>query len=285
MDQQQLKERLEDRAADVPVGAPPIDAMRAAVRRRRGRTAVLAAAAAVAVIAAGSVGWQLADRDSQTPVVTDPPVVTDVPPEGFRYVGIGRAVIAVPNAWGTNETECGTPQSDTVIVDVGAICLALVPRPDGVESIEVRPPYETMDIGGWTPFEIAGQPALRAPDSDRGDFGSNQFAQGTVYLPEQDAMFVVESSSPDGAAIVDRLLDGIDVLAEHVTVPGFQDLAAERGPDSMAERYEHRLERAGLTIEVVQEPSQLPEGTVLETTPAVGTVVAPGARIRVTVSG
>ena len=105
MDEQQLIDRLDAHVADVAVGPPPIEEMRTAVRRRRGRTAVLAAAAAVAVVAAGSLAWQLADGDHEAPLVaSDPPADPDTPPAGHRYVGIGSAVIAVPEAWSTNET-------------------------------------------------------------------------------------------------------------------------------------------------------------------------------------
>src|SRR6478735_1435860 len=120
MDQQQLSNRLEDRVADVPVGAPPIDAMRAAVRRRRNRMTVVGAAAAA-------------------------------------------AVIAVPESWGTNDTKCGTPQEDTVVIDQGYICQALIPRPVNVESVTVRWSDAPEGSEDWTEFEVDGFPALRSP--------------------------------------------------------------------------------------------------------------------------
>lgn len=293
MDQQQLSNRLEERVADVPVGAPPIDAMRSAVRRRRGRMAVLGAAAAVAVIAAGGVAWQQVDDPApQPPAASDPPADPDAPPEGYRYVGIGTAVIAVPEDWGTNDTKCGTPQEDTVLIDEGAICMALFPRPAKVESVQISwsPMPEHSDL--WAPFELDGEEALRSPELSTSSLGEAP-AMGTtetsasVYLPSQEVLFTAASSSEDASALVDELLSSVTILDDHTAVPGFQEIAFRRGPTPappMIETYTTMLERLGLAVEVVTEQSDFDQGTVLATDPAVGSVVAPGDTVRVTVA-
>lgn len=279
MDEQQLIDRLEERVADVPVGVVPIDAMRTTARRRRGRLAVLAAAAAVAVISAGAVAWQTIDTDPATPVATDPPADPDAPPAGHRYVGIGSAVIAVPEDWGTNETECGTPVEDTVMIDVGMTCLALIPRPADVESVEVRPLYPEENVAGWTEDEIDGEQALWSPVLvDRG------IASGSIYLPKQGVVFVAQSSSAQPKAVVSDLLAGVTILEEHFTVPGYQHLAYDEDPASAVETYTEGLRQLGLAVGVVEEASELESGTVIATEPAVGSVVAPGDTVRVTVA-
>lgn len=254
----QLNALLEERVADVPVGAPPIDAMRAAVRRRRTRMTVLGAAAAVVVIAAGGVAWQqVGEADPQLPVASDPLADPDAPPEGYRYVGIGTAVIAVPEAWGTNEIQCGTPQKDTVVIDQGVTCLALVSRPADVESVRVA-----RALGGLPP--------------DVGEVTTaDGIASGSVIL--DGVLFTAESSSVDGTAIVEDLLAGVATLEDHVTVPGFALLEQDA--------YVAQLQELGLAAEVVVENRRAGKGFVLATDPAVGSVVAPGDTVTVTVSG
>ena len=277
----QLSTLLEKRVADVPVGPPPIDAMRAAVRRRRNRTAVLASAAAVVVIAAGAVGWQAAgfDPDLRPPVASEPPTNPDVPPAGHRFVGVGAAVIAVPESWGTNETECGTPQADTVVIDQGAICAADVPRPASVDSIEARAPLDGEDFSGWTEGEVDGAAVLRSPVESEGGVTT-----AAAYVPAQAAVFVAESSSADAAEVVNDLLAGIAILQEHATVPVFNDLSYDLDPRPAVDSYAERLRELGLAVEVVRENSPMSSGDVLAADPAVGSVVASGDTVTVTVA-
>ncbi len=282
MDQQQLIDRLEQHAAEVPVGPPPLALMRSRARRRRqGRAAVLASAAVVAAVGVGVAwpgGW--GDTGSRTPVATDPAPAIDAPPDGYRYVGIGDVVAAVPESWGTNDVECGTPVKDTVVIDQGVTCLMLVERPADVDSLTVRSSLDVGDTSGWTEIEVAGEPALRSPATVDGDL-----TRETVLVPSAETLFVAESSSADGKAVVDALLDGLTLLRDHTTVPGFQDLAFRRGGDSMADGYADRLTRLGLAAEIVtRDGGGLAAGTVTETAPAVGSVVAPGDTIRVFVA-
>ena len=50
-------------------------------------------------------------------------------PEGTRWVGLGRVVVAVPEWWSTGETECLTPVETTVYFDSGAIADCAIPTP------------------------------------------------------------------------------------------------------------------------------------------------------------
>lgn len=283
MDQQQLIDRLEERAADIPVGPPPVGLMRARARRhRQGRVAILASAAAVAAVAAG-LAWQGgggADDGARTPIASEGPRDPDTPPDGYRYVGEGPVVAAVPLSWGTNRTDCGTPQQDTVVIDQGVTCLALVPRPADVDSLTIQPAYDGLDTADWTPTEVAGERALRSPLSRQ-----DGVVRQAVVVPGADVSFVAESSSADGATVVGDLLDGITVLQQHTTVPAFQDLGYDSDPASMADSYVDRLAALGLTAEVAEGNGRgLDAGTVLRTDPAVGSVVAPGDVVRVVVA-
>ncbi len=280
MDAQQLIDRLEERATEIPVGPPPVALMRARARRhRQGRVAILASAAAVAAIA-GGLAWQGgggADDGSRTPNASDAPADPDTPADGFRYVGIGDVVAAVPQDWATNKTDCGTPQADTVVIDQGVTCLALVPRPADVDSLAIQPTFDGLDTAGWTRIEVAGQEALRSPVSRQ-----DGVVRQTVVVPDRDVSFVAESSSADGASVVADLLDGITLLREHTTVPAFQDLGYDADPAPMVDAYVDRLAELGVAAEVAQRNGRgLDAGTVLGTDPAVGSVVAPGDTVRV----
>jgi hypothetical protein len=251
-------------------------------RQRQGRAAVLAAAAAVAAIGVGAAwpgGWG-SGPDPETPVASERTADPDIPPDGYRYVGAGAVVAAVPEGWGTNQVNCGTPVEDTVVIDQGATCLMLVERPADVDSLTVQSSFDVGDTSGWAETEVAGVPALRSPVTAEGDL-----AQQTVLVPSAGTLFVAQSSSAEGAEVVDSLLDSLTVLQEHTTVPGFQDLALRRGGDPMAEEYAARLARLGLAAEVTDRNAKgISSGTVLETIPAAGTVVAAGDTIQVVVA-
>lgn len=281
MDAQQLMDRLEERAAEIPVGPPPVGLMRARARRhRQGRVAVLASAAAVAAIAAG-LAWQGtggADDGSRTPIASEGPSDPDLPPDGYQYVGVGDVVAAVPQGWTRNETNCGTPTADTVIIDPGPTCLMLVPRPADVDSLTINPVLVDVDTNGYAEAAVGDEVALRSPIRrlDDGTFWQS------VILPDANVSFVAESSSADGKAVVGDLLDHLTVLREHTTVPGFQDLGLESGSGRMVDAYVRRLQDLGLQAEVTTgKGGGLDAGTVLEVTPSVGSVVAPGDTIRV----
>lgn len=279
MDQQQLIDRLDARVADIAVGPPPTAEMRTCVRRRRGRRTVLAAAAAVAVIVAVSAGWQLADDGVGSPsVATEVPADPDAPPAGHRYVGIGSAVIAVPETWSTNEAACGMPQADTVLIDQGVICGAFVPLLEGVDSLEVRRGVLNARYARWAERDVDGEATYWSPVDTEGEVAS-----ASVAVPEQDVVFTARSSSPGAARVVSDLLATLTILHEHTTVPGFEDLDYDPAP--AIEGYTARLGELGLKVEVVEQGSDLSRGTVLATDPAVGSVVAPGTTVRVTVSG
>jgi hypothetical protein len=289
MNDDNLTDLLEARAADVPVGPAPLaDIHRAAARRRRSYGVALAAAAAVVVTVGAVAVWPDASSSGGDPVqvATDPPTdpaAADVPPAGHRWVGIGQAAVAVPDEWPTNATRCGTPLRNTVVVDQGEVELCLMPYPAGVSSVEVRAKNDVDDVSAWTPFEVDGEPALRSPDSTA--VGAEPALYGvSVYLPERDVMFVASSTvSQDAAA--DALAE-IAILDTLVAVPGVSDANYGSNDQSRAgENYVRTLEEAGLAAEVVTQPGRGTPGFVLGVSPTPGTVVEPGSVVTVTVAG
>lgn len=292
MTDDRLTDLLHDRVADAPVGAPPLAAMhRDASRRARGRLAVLAAAASVVVVAGvvavTTTGDGTTPRRSDSPAVASPSATeaadggSDVPPDGFRWVGEGQAVIAVPEGWGTNAVHCGTPKRDTVIVDQGAICMALVPYPEDTSSVDVRQRQPIDERDDYTDAEVEGEPALLSPvECYEGDEFSAATCTQSLVLPDRDVVFAAQTSR--GREALAPILDRVAILDEAVAVPGFQTHALDRQGRS-GEAYADALRGAGFTVEVVEEVRRgVPAGYVLGAEPAPGTVVAPGATITVT---
>jgi hypothetical protein len=278
MDQQQLTDLLEHRVAGIPIGVAPVDAMRTAVRRRRTRAAVLAAVAVVVALAAGVAAWQGSGGGPQEPVPAAP-VGRDLPPEGYGYVGLGSAVIAVPEEWRPRERRCATADDDVVSRMGGTLCLAAASRPSEVESIQVLQDDPVADVGGWAASEIDGEQVFRSPLESH-----NGVITGSIYVPAYDAFFVARSTSSAAAAVVEERLGGIAMLQEHTVLPRFEDLALDEGTDPMVDAYAARLHDLGLSVEFRYESAPGELGTVLAVDPPVGTIVAPGDVVRVTAS-
>ena len=288
MNEHDLMEALQEQAADVAVGPAPLDSMTqraTTTRRRRGIAAGVVAAAAVVVSTVGVVAVLPGDdtaTDPATPSASDG--VADVPPDGFRYVGVNRAAIAVPEEWPTNALACGTPTESTVLVDVAGQDGCIVPYPSGSDSVDVREAYEGEDFSTYTPVEVDGVEGLRSPAMNGVQTSGPTVYGGSVYLPDERVVFLAQSSI--GADHVDDLLDNIVFLDDQVGVPAINDLDVYRGSGRADELYFSRLDEAGLGVEVVAQTDRrrYEPGTVIDVEPDAGTVVVPGSTVRVTVA-
>ncbi|MEU4293990.1 PASTA domain-containing protein [Kribbella sp. NPDC026596] len=288
MIESKLTELLERTGDQTAVGPPPLDALRAgAARRRHRRTAAWSAVSALTVAAVIGGTTLLATQGSGDP---SPPVATATPglvPAGMRLVGLGHAAIAVPKNWGTNELTCATPKKDTVLIDVGAVTLCGMPRPVGVESLELgRGVPQVFDFHAEETLEIDGVRAerQRTTCSDEGNFlGQGTICTGAVFIPSLDVWFLAESST--NAEEVDRMLGRIVVEPDLVGVPGYRAIDRD-GKQPTGEDYAPLLEQAGLKAEFRTRKSPgYPAGTIFTAVPAPGTMVAPGATVTITVAG
>lgn len=278
----ELLERAADRTA---VGPAPLEAMRAGAARRRRRRAlsatVLGAAAVVAVIG----GTALLTTPSVGPQAPRPPAASDGPgpvPAGTRLVGLGSVAIAVPEEWGTNQTQCGTPQKDTVVINVGVVETCAIGRPEDVESVQLVQGEPRFDFQANSTVQIDGEEAQRQRTTcTRDTSGGVQVCSGTVYFPAHSTWFRAESST--GPEEVDRILDEIRVDPERVGVPAFQPLAVNTQGRS-GEKYAARLTEAGFDVEVqTRKISAGKPGYVLDASPAPGTMLPPGSSVTITV--
>lgn len=275
MNESKLTELLEQAGERTTVGPPPIEAMRAgATRRRRRRTAAISLAAAAAVVVAVG-GTALLTAPGTNPEQTKPPVASQAP-EQLRLVGLGHVAIAIPREWGTNQHRCGTPQRDTVMINLGAINLCLPPRPSGVESLQLgtgKPGKYDPKFSADEIFEIDGVRAerQRTTCTKTGDL----LCSGMVFVPSLSVWFQVESST--SAAEVDRVLQRIRVVPDLVGVPAVDAL------DKQA--YTDLLIAQGLRPEArIVKVSQNTLEQIIEVSPAAGTMVKPGSKVTFTVT-
>lgn len=284
MIESKLTELLERAGERTNVGPPPIDAMRAgAARLRRRRTAAVSVVSAAAVVAVIG-GTALATRPGTTPETPPPPAASTSPapaPAEMRLVGLGHAAIAVPAAWGTNQTHCFTPHKDTVNFRRDPHLCAM-PRPSGVESVDViQGKPQVFDFAPDEIIEVDGVRAERRRTScAEGSINRVTVCSGAVFIPSLDVLFWAESST--SAAEVDRILERVTIVRDRVGVPEFSGWT----PDARTGAgYAAALTAAGLKpkIKPVKSPSYEP-GEVLAVSPAPGTMLKPGATVTVTVT-
>jgi len=270
---------LERTAEQVIVLAPPVEPMLAEADRlrRRRRTAVGGAVLAVLVtLGAADVVRSFVDPDPKAwPAAA--------PPDGMRFVGVGRSVIAVPSGWATDATRCGQPVRDTVVLAPGPEDPCRAERPAGVRSVVVRE-GEVEGFHAVATYRVGGRPVERS---------ALRCAEGTcstmVRLPSENVTFTVASSAGTEAlaraevvaiAFTARVLDG------HTAVPATRMLAAEYGRSAEA-KYVAELRTLGLDPVVVPAATTTgaDPGTVIGVSPEPGTPLEAGSEVRVRVAG
>ena len=177
------------------------------------------------------------------------------PPEGTRWVGYDGQVVAVPDWWTTGETQCGEPVEDTVWFDSGAI-------------------HRCADPASASEVRASSNLAVRSED------GRTSFAVTIADEADGSEADIVESERtlPDGVTTVPLEVDG--------STPSWG-----ADPD-VADALVAAIEDAGLEAEVeVLEPdpggdvADLPRGALLDVEPTLGTPIARGGRVLVTVMG
>ncbi|MGH3508606.1 MAG: sigma-70 family RNA polymerase sigma factor [Nocardioidaceae bacterium] len=252
------------------VSPPPelvSDARRGVTRHRVGASLV---ALAAAVLVAGLV-WQLPGR-----VETGPsPGPGPVKPPTSRVVGMGRLAVVVPASWGTNNVRCGVAIAATVVFDserpaepcsyVGAVAASVhfvsstsvhaVPFLKAATSVRALDGFALLT----SPLSTSGQPRM--------------FSQAVV-LPANQVLMWVQARS---RAVVRRIVGSVRIVEpNHVAIP-----FDANGPAQAT-----RAEIGGTGLRVVQDevPSSLAPGSLVGTSPAVGTVVPVGSTVTVLIS-
>ncbi|MET9274225.1 PASTA domain-containing protein [Kribbella sp. NPDC003557] len=213
-----------------------------------------------------------------------PTPTTDAPvPPATRLVAFGHAAIAVPAAWATNKSQCGTPKQDTVQIDDptrAQFCQSN--RPKGVESVQLTGTPPSLDYHADEAIVIDGVQAQRQRTSCLNGWQGTRVCMGAVGIPSLKVWFYAESST--SAAEVDRILARIQILRDRSGVPSYSSLG---GPplNPIAKNYAPLLLAADLKSHYkwVTSPSY-PSGTILGISPAVGTVLPVGSTVTLTLA-
>jgi hypothetical protein len=287
---------LLERAADrIPVGPPPLDDLLVRATRHRHRrtvTVVMSSAAAVVVVLVGTALLLPLNSTPTPPVATPTPSVAAIPPR-TRLVGIGHAAIAVPVSWGTNQTHCGTPLSDTVVIDVGGIEACFVPMPRDVDSVELQEGPARFDFVADQRSTIDGVEVQRqatscasatagVPFVGTGRAGTTRICTGTIFIPSLSVSFRAESSTD--AATVDTILSWIRIVPDAVAVPGYEHANGEIPQGGARDRFTGDARAEGLGVQVTTErrSAGIP-GMIIGVSPVPGTMVPPGTVVHLRV--
>ena len=247
------------------------------------RTLSLAAAALLA-LGLAACGEDIATMPADEP--TAPSASADVqPPAGFRFVGIGHAAIAVPEAWGRNKIRCGaTPEEDTYVIDVTTFAACASSRGKNLESVQVYPGDPRFDFEPDRTLAIDGVEAKRMDTTCTTEtMGNVETCSGSIYIPAERVQFIAESST--NAAEVDAILERIRILPNQLGVLGLASFQMD-DQERSGERYVAALEEAGFRTEVRTKLERgMPTGFVRFADPAPGTMARPGDLVVVTMTG
>jgi hypothetical protein len=150
-----LRRSLTHHVVDAPTG----DRLPAKVRRRRRRGAIASSLATLIVLAlAGTaVALDVASPSVHNDVLVLPPGQT-LPPGPGRVVAFHGIDITVPASWGTNQSACGVPSANTVVLDGFGDGDDCPPQtyPSGVSEVRLNP-TAAGDTAGGRQRERAGQ--------------------------------------------------------------------------------------------------------------------------------
>lgn len=212
------------------------------------------------------------------------------PPFGTRWVGYDGVVVAVPDWWTTGETQCGAPVEDTVYFDSGAIYECGVRAdPEALREVSSLAVLEN-DNGAYDGQDLDGE----CEEWFRG------VCRHLFALDGSDTVFAVTIDEEDDGD-VEEIGDSLRALPDGVTtVPLTTGGPVGSTPSWGAEPFVVRdlrrmIQRAGLEVEIETvdaDPddaagtvADLPPGSLLDVSPALGTPIEEGGRVMVTVMG
>lgn len=231
---------------------------------------------------------------------SSPAVSAQPAPEGTRWVGYRDVVVAVPDWWTTGETECmATPVETTVYFDLGGTVDCETPTSEAVREVSALAVLDGRKGYG----ELLLRDAVAVGEADGRDVverdGCEEYfdrvCRRVFGVPSEGVVFAVtihDAADGDYAAIRDsvRVLPDGQTTVPLATAGGWTPSwgAEPRAVDSLVQA----IEGAGLQTEVVTpEPApggdvaDLPEGSLLDVDPALGSVVDDGAAVTITVMG
>lgn len=199
------------RLDEASVGAPPLSELlregRAARRRRRG-AAVLAGALAVALVAAAGV-WALGGGGPDH--ASDRGLAVTAPP-GTTYVGVGRAVVAVPDDWTLSTASCTGSATDVFYYPqpTDGVCGSTGANTSTVAITTQQPSWDRQSlpkaspVGGYDVVDSGPECLDSLPPQ----------CSEVVGLPSLDAYFTIDSSTVDAETVIATIRRSLTVLPE-----------------------------------------------------------------------
>jgi hypothetical protein len=262
------------------------------------RTVVLTV---LAVLAVAAGGLALA-RGVDGPDSTTGPSALPAAPEGTRWVGMNRVVVAVPDWWTTGETQCLKPVEDTVYFESGAMTdCSDEPHPATLREVSALAVldgtccYGEHELRSMTPVtEVDGHQVVAREGCEEWFRGVCRRLFGVPDLGVVFAVTIADEGDGDHEAIRDSvrvLPDGLTTVPLEVGsgfTPGYGT------EPSLVDDVVAAVEKAGLQADVTRVSPRagdggltgdLPPGSLLEVSPAPGSVVENGATVTITVLG
>lgn len=226
---------------------------------RARRRLVAAAVGAVVIVVGGWLMREVMDSEQRQTVTPTPPPTAA--PDGFRWVGSGHVVVAVPDGW-VADTGCGRPPCNAGEDEEQVSTVTVGFTPDDT----VSPQDETVTIDGVA--------AIRSPVhcDDTG-------CTGRILVPAEHAVVQVTGATEREVSV---LLDGVHVLDEQVAVP--ETRYAERPVGTDARRFKEWARSLGLAVQYEEVAGEVP-GQVVDVQPPTGTMVAVGTTVVARVAG
>ena len=225
-------------------------------------------------------------------------------PDGMRWVGSGRVVVAVPDWWTTGETTCSTPVEDTVYFDpsVVADCVdtsatAAVREVSALAVLDGTGGYGEKELRTMRAVsEVSGHEVLER-DGCEGWFEG--VCRRLFAVPDEGVVFAV-TIAEEGDGSYEDIRDSVRILPDGLTTVPLaihHDRTPSWGAGPRAtEALVAELEEAGLRVDVetVAPPDgdsdggdyvSLPAGSLLEVSPSLGSVIEEGGTLTVSVAG
>ena len=211
--------------------------------------------------------------------------------------------MAVPDWWTTGETRCSAPVEDTVYFDKAATTACLnAPAPAAVREVsalavlDADSGYGEMLVREMAAIgEVDGHEVVERENCEEWFDG---VCRRLFAVPSEGVVFAV-TIAEEGDGDYDTIRDSLRILPDNLTtVP----LATREGwtpawgaEPKVTDALVDQLKDAGLSVETktVERPSNddggdyasFPEGSLLDVSPALGSVIAVGGTVTVTVSG
>ncbi len=224
------------------------------------------------------------------------------PPAGMRWVGLGQVVVAVPDEWTTGETRCLAPVGDTVYFDqaaqarcVNAPAAAAVQEVSALAVLDADSGYGEMVTRTMTSIgEVSGREVLEREDCEEWFDG---VCRRLFAVPSEGVVFAV-TIAEEGDGNYEKIRDSLRILPDNLTTIPLATSAGwtpARGAEPrVTDDLVVTLENAGLRVEIeTAERSEdddghyasLPEGSLLDVSPELGSVIEAGGTVAVTIAG